>query len=215
MKPIKPLRRVFPLVGSILLFTAGPQAFAKEAKETMNSAKLEKATFAGGCFWCMTPPFRNIKEGVASVTSGYMGGHVKNPTYEQVCTGTTGHAEAVQVVYDPSKVTFEHLLELFWRNVDPTDPDGQFADKGSQYRTAIFYHSEDQRKLAEASKRELEKSGKFKEPIATEITAASDFYPAEDYHQNYDLKNPGHYKRYRAGSGREGYLEKTWGEKPH
>lgn len=169
-----------------------------------------KATFAGGCFWCMEPPFEQLA-GVASVTPGYTGGTTANPTYEAVCAGTTGHAEAIEVVYDPAQLTYATLLEVFWRNIDPTTPNQQFADVGSQYRTAIFYHTDEQRRLALDSKKQLERLGKFKQPIVTEIVPASTFYPAEDYHQDYYKKNPLRYKLYRIGSGREGYLKKTWG----
>ena len=177
----------------------------------MPEEKLEQATFAGGCFWCMEGPFEQL-DGVRSVTAGYTGGATQNPTYEEVSAGTTGHAEAVQIVYEPTKVSYETLLEVFWRNIDPTQPDGQFADHGRQYRTAIFTHDEEQRRLAEASKAQLASSGKFDQPIVTEIVPASSFYPAEDYHQDYYKKNPLRYKLYRAGSGREGYLKRTWGK---
>ncbi len=176
-----------------------------------HSPRLETATFAGGCFWCMEPPFEQL-EGVASVTSGYTGGHVKKPTYEQVCDGSTGHAEAIQVAYDPSKVTYEQLLEVFWRNIDPTTPNRQFADTGSQYRSAIFYHTDEQRRLAEQSKDALAKSAKFDRPIVTEIVPAADFYAAEDYHQGYHKKNPLRYQLYKKGSGRESFLHRTWGD---
>ena len=178
---------------------------------TTEAAKTEKATFAGGCFWCMTPPFKQLK-GVLSVKAGYTGGHTKNPTYEEVCTGTTGHAEAVEVTYDPAQIAYPQLLEVFWRNIDPTQQDGQFADRGDQYRTEIFYHSEEQKKEAEASKEELAKSGKFKDPIVTQIVPASAFYEAEGYHQDCYLKNALHYKLYKEGSGRAGFIEKTWGD---
>ena len=158
----------------------------------------------------MEPPFEQLK-GVASVTAGYTGGHVPNPTYEQVCTGTTGHAEAVQVEYDPAQVTYDQLLEVFWRNIDPTQQDGQFADHGTQYRTSIFYHNDEQKKLAEASKAQLEASKKFPEPIVTEIVPAETFYRAEEYHQGYARQNAFRYGLYRQGSGRAGYLKKTWG----
>ena len=177
----------------------------------MSESSEEKATFAGGCFWCMEPPFEQL-EGVKAVVSGYTGGKKEKPTYEEVSSGRTSHAEAVQITYDPAIVSYEKLLEVFWRNIDPTTEDAQFADVGSQYRTAIFYHSEEQRRLAEASKERLAKSGKFARPIVTEIQPAGPFYPAEEYHQDYYKKNPGHYKRYRFGSGREGFLKKTWGE---
>lgn len=171
--------------------------------------KPETATFAGGCFWCMESPFEQIG-GVTEAVAGYTGGRKKNPTYEEVCSGTTGHLEAVQVTYDPSKVSYAQLMDAFWRNIDPTDSIGQFADKGSQYKTAIFYHSEEQKRLAEKSKEELDRSGKFSKPIATEIRPAVEFYPAEEYHQDYYRKNPEHYKSYRYHSGREPYLKKTW-----
>ena len=177
----------------------------------MQEAGLEKATFAGGCFWCMESPFEGIK-GVKSVTSGYTGGQVKNPTYEQVCTGRTGHAEAVQVVYDPKEVTYEQLLDAFWHNIDPTTKDKQFADEGSQYRTGIFYHSDEQKRLAEEYKKKLGELNVFGASIVTEITKASEFYAAEDYHQGFCRKRPAHYKMYRAGSGRDQYLESVWGK---
>lgn len=179
--------------------------------EAKNAGKQEKATFAGGCFWCMEPPFEQLK-GVVSVTSGYTGGTKVNPTYEEVSSGATGHTEAVEVAYDPSQITYQELLEVFWRNVDPTTPDAQFADHGAQYRTAVFYHNESQKRLAEASKEKLAKSGKFAKPIVTEVEPASTFYPAEDYHQDYYKKNPLRYKAYRFGSGRETFLERIWGK---
>jgi glutaredoxin-like YruB-family protein len=171
---------------------------------------MKKATFAGGCFWCMQPPFRNL-EGVTDVVSGYAGGNKANPTYEEVSSGTTGHLESVQVTYDPAVISYDLLLDVFWRQIDPTDAKGQFADKGPQYHTAIFYHDEEQKRLAEASKKNLDSSGKFKKPIATEIRPYTNFYPAEGYHQDYDTKNPGRYHEYKTFSGRESYLEKTWG----
>ena len=174
--------------------------------------KLEKATFAGGCFWCMEPPYDKL-EGVHKTIVGYTGGQKKNPTYQEVTTGTTGHAEAVEVYFDPSVISYEKLVDTFWRNINPTTIDKQFADEGSQYRTAIFYHDEKQKAIAEASKKKLEDSGKYKEPIVTQVVPASTFYPAEEYHQDYYQKNGLHYKMYRIGSGREGYLKKTWGDK--
>jgi peptide-methionine (S)-S-oxide reductase len=174
-------------------------------------AGLATATFAGGCFWCMEPPFDEL-EGVVSTTSGYTGGPTKNPTYQEVSAGGTGHAEAVQVVYDPGKVSYETLLRVFWINVDPTTPDRQFCDVGHQYRTAIFYHDETQKRLAEESKRALEASGRFKTPIVTEIVPASEFYVAEDYHQDYYRKNPIRYKFYRFACGRDKRLGKIWRE---
>jgi len=177
-----------------------------------NGTELEKATFAGGCFWCMEGPFEQL-DGIVEVVSGYTGGQVENPSYEAVCSGTTGHYEAVQVVYDPSKVDYEQLLEVFWRQIDPTDPGGQFADRGPQYRTAIFYHTEAQRELAERAKKALDGSGIFKRPVVTEIKQASIFYEAEDYHQEYYRTCPVQYKAYRSGSGREGFINTIWGER--
>jgi len=174
---------------------------------------LETATFAGGCFWCMEPPY-DVLPGVVSTTSGYIGGHKKNPTYQEVTTGTTGHTEVVQVVYDPKKVTYQKLLEVFWRNIDPTTPNAQFCDHGSQYRSGIFFHNDEQRRLALASRDQLQRTKPFKEAIVTEITAASTFYPAEDYHQDYYKKNPLRYKFYRANCGRDQRLEQLWGKVP-
>lgn len=171
---------------------------------------LQKATFAGGCFWCMETPFKHLK-GVTQVISGYTGGTQKNPTYEEVCSGATGHTEAVEVTYDPSQISYAQLLEIFWRNIDPTQIDGQFADIGRQYRTVVFYHNEEQKRLAEQSKADLVASKKFVKPIVTTVESASFFYPAEDYHQNYANKNPLRYKAYRAGSGREGFIKRHWG----
>ena len=170
------------------------------------------ATFAGGCFWCMEPPYDKLP-GVTATISGYMGGKTANPTYEQVSSGSTGHAEVVQVVYDPKKVSYEKLLEVFWVNVDPTVKDRQFCDSGSQYRTSIFYHDEAQRKAAEASLAALEKSKPFREPIVTPIVMASAFTPAEDYHQDYYTKNPVRYNFYRNGCGRDARLKELWGQK--
>ncbi|RPI46525.1 MAG: peptide-methionine (S)-S-oxide reductase [Betaproteobacteria bacterium] len=172
---------------------------------------LEIATFAGGCFWCMEPPYDELP-GVVSTTSGYIGGHKKNPTYEEVSAGNTGHTEAVRVVYDPKKVTYQKLLEVFWRNIDPTTPNAQFCDHGSQYRSGIFYHNEEQRRLAQASRDQVERTKRFREPIVTEITAATMFYPAEDYHQDYYKKNSLRYKFYRANCGRDTRLEQLWGK---
>ena len=169
------------------------------------------ATFAGGCFWCMEPPYDEL-DGVISTTSGYTGGHKQHPTYEEVSTGTTGHTEAVQVVYDPTRITYERLLAVFWRNINPVTPNAQFCDHGSQYRSGIFAHDATQRRLAEESKRALEASGRFKVPIVTEIVAAAAFYPAEEYHQDYYKKNPVRYKFYRAGCGRDRRLAELWGD---
>ncbi|MGQ0645421.1 MAG: peptide-methionine (S)-S-oxide reductase MsrA [Elusimicrobiota bacterium] len=198
---------------AVLLAAGAVRAGEGKTKTMPDPTVLKNATFAGGCFWCMEPPFEKLK-GVLSVTSGYAGGQTKKPTYEQVCSGATGHTESVHVLYDPAQVTYEKLLDTFWRNIDPTAVNRQFADVGTQYRTAIFYHDEEQKRLAEASKEQLAKSGKFTKPIATQILRASEFYPAEDYHQDYYKKNPGHYRQYRKGSGREDYLRETWGEQP-
>ena len=177
----------------------------------MKKEKIEHATFAGGCFWCMTPPFQNIP-GVLKVIPGYTGGKTKNPTYEEVVSGKTGHLESVQVSFNPEKVNYERLLDIFWRQIDPEDSEGQFADRGTEYMTAIFYHNESQKNLAEKSKRSLEKLGKFK-VIATKIKKVEIFYPAEEYHCDYHKKNPIGYKMYKKMSGREDFLEKTWKKK--
>ncbi len=174
--------------------------------------RYELATFAGGCFWCMVSPFEE-QPGIINVVSGYTGGHKENPTYEEVCTHTTGHYEAVQITFDPEVFPYEKLLDIYWRQIDPTDAGGQFHDRGESYRTAIFYHNEEQRRLAEKSKRELEESGRFSKPIVTQILPASTFYPAEEYHQNYHKKNPIRYKLYRIGSGRDAFLKKHWFDK--
>jgi peptide-methionine (S)-S-oxide reductase len=174
-------------------------------------AGLEKATFAGGCFWCMEPPLDELP-GVVSTTSGYTGGEIRNPTYEQVSMGRTGHFEAVQIEYDSAKISYEELLEVFWRNVDPTDGGGQFCDRGPQYRTGIFVHDEEQRRLAFESKRKLEASGVLSKKVVTEIYAATEFYRAEEYHQDYYRKNPIRYKFYRGGCGRDRVLKSLWGK---
>ena len=176
-----------------------------------NTEKTASAVFAGGCFWCTESDFEKV-DGVIEAISGYTGGHLKNPTYYQVSAGGTGHLESVKVIYDPSKVTYEQLLDYFWRHVDPTDPGGQFVDRGSQYRSAIFYANETQKRLAEKSKQQLEASGKFDKPIVTDILPLGEFYPAEDYHQNYYKKNPIRYHYYRYGSGRDQFLKKTWAD---
>jgi len=157
-----------------------------------HNAVTARAIFAGGCFWCMEPPFAKL-DGVQAVVSGYIGGHQENPTYREICTGTTGHTEAIEVIYDPDKISYEQLLEVFWMNIDPTDESGQFVDRGSQYRTGIFYLDEGQKQLAEASRERLAASGRYRRPIVTEIVAASPWYPAEEVHQDYLQKNPGGY----------------------
>ena len=170
------------------------------------------ATFGGGCFWCMEPPYDKLP-GVTATISGYMGGKTVNPSYEEVSSGRTGHVEVVQVVYDPKKVSYQKLLDVFWVNVDPTVRDRQFCDSGTQYRTVVFFHNDEQRKAAEASKAALEKSKPFKEPIVTPVEMAGPFYPAEDYHQDYYTKNPTRYKFYRNGCGRDARLRSLWGDK--
>ena len=175
---------------------------------------LERATFAGGCFWCLESDFEKL-DGVVEAVSGYSGGETENPTYEEVCAGRTGHLEAIQVLYDPDKIRYEDLLDVFWRQIDPTDPGGQFVDRGPQYRTAIFYHNDRQKRIAEASKEDLEKSGRFKKPIVTKIIKLTAFYKAEDYHQNFFKKNALRYDRYRSNSGRDQFLTRVWGSDPH
>ena len=169
------------------------------------------ATFAGGCFWCMESPFEKL-DGVYAVISGYTGGPEKNPTYKQVSSGRTGHAEAVQVHYDPARVSYERLLDVFWRQIDPTDAGGQFVDRGAQYRTGLFYHDESQRKLAESSREELQAGGRFDDPIVTEIIEAGPFYPAEEYHQDFYKKSARRYKSYRYTSGRDNFIQRVWGD---
>ena len=192
-------RFLFSLAALALLLGAAP------------SPHLAKATFAGGCFWCMEPPFERLK-GVLTVTSGYTGGRVNKPTYEEVSSGYTGHREAVEIVYDPAQISYQKLLDVYWHNVDPLDQSGQFCDKGGQYRTAIFVHDAEQRRLAEASKQAL--GVKFHSDIDTDILAASTFFPAEDYHQDYYKKNPLRYKFYRFNCGRDQRLKKLWGAAP-
>ena len=181
---------------------------------TITQAAPAKATFAGGCFWCMEPPFDKI-EGVISTTSGYMGGSEVNPSYKEVSSGKTGHTEVVQILYDADKVSYQQLLTIFWKQINPTTPNQQFADIGTMYRSEIFYHTDEQRRLAEASKRALASSKRFFKPIVTAITAAGDFYAAEDYHQDYYQKNPYRYKFYRSRSGRDQFLDRIWGEGNH
>ncbi|MEO7728157.1 MAG: peptide-methionine (S)-S-oxide reductase MsrA [Burkholderiales bacterium] len=201
---------IYALTAALLLNSVAAHAQTAKPAATVGSAK---ATFAGGCFWCMEHPF-DVLPGVISTTSGYIGGQKKNPTYEEVSSGRTGHAEAVQVVFDPKKVTYDKLLDVFWHNIDPTVKDGQFCDHGTQYRSGIFYHDDLQRQQAEASKAGIDRSKTFSGPIFTEITRAAEFYPAEDYHQDYYMKNPLRYKYYRAGCGRDNRLKQLWGKAP-
>ncbi|ANE48342.1 methionine sulfoxide reductase [Paenibacillus swuensis] len=170
---------------------------------------FKKATFAGGCFWCMVKPFDEMP-GIQSVISGYTGGHTENPTYKEVCSETTGHYEAVQITYDPEVFPYRQLLELYWQQIDPTDPGGQFHDRGQSYQTAIFYQDEEQRQQAEASKQQLQNSGRFTKPIVTDILPAKEFYPAEEYHQGYYRKNPAHYEGYSKASGRQDFIKENW-----
>ncbi len=182
----------------------------KSQSKDINNPNYQEAIFAGGCFWCMEPPYDDLP-GVISTTVGYTGGNVPNPSYEEVSSGTTGHAEAVKIVFDSTKISYPELLKVFWRNIDPTNPLGQFADYGSQYRTAIFYLNEKQKEQALQSRKELEASGMFDKPIVTEIVPASTFYPAEEYHQEFYKKNPLRYNSYKVGSGRAGFLKDKWG----
>ena len=195
---------LFVLGGWCLLNVSSP---SMSAGPEGNSAT---ATFAGGCFWCMEGPFDEL-DGVLSTTSGYTGGVTANPTYEQVSAGVTGHAEAVEVAYDPQRISYQELLTVYWRNIDPTTPNAQFCDHGDQYRPAIFYHNEAQRRLAEASKEEIDRTKRFSAPIVTEITQATEFYPAEEYHQDFYRKNPIRYKFYRLTCGRDARLTELWG----
>jgi peptide-methionine (S)-S-oxide reductase len=193
------------------LLAAAPAALRAPAQQT-SSEEYRTATFAGGCFWCMEPPFDELP-GVISTTSGYTGGRTRNPTYEEVSAGHTGHAEAVEVVYDPARISYERLLEVFWRNIDPITPNRQFCDVGSQYRSAIFYHGDEQKLLAEKSKRAIESSGRFDTPIVTEIHPAGPFYKAEEYHQDYYKKNPIRFNFYKFSCGRARRLAELWGDK--
>ena len=203
------------LCGLLLTLAPGVYAGAADGPGDAGSAPIGTAvaTFAGGCFWCMEPPYDRL-EGVISTTSGYTGGRTESPSYQQVSAGGTGHTEAVQVRYDPAKIGYQELLEVFWHNVDPTDAGGQFCDRGDQYRTGIFYSDEEQRRLAEESKRVLEQGGRIDVPIVTEVAAAGPFYPAEDYHQDYYEKNAVLYKFYRWNCGRDQRLQELWGEAP-
>jgi peptide-methionine (S)-S-oxide reductase len=189
-----------------LVFSLGGALLAPAAQ-----AQRATAIFAGGCFWCEETAFEGMP-GVLTVTSGYIGGQKKNPTYEEVSSGSTGHAEAVEVAFDPAKTSYPKLLEIFWHNVDPFQKDGQFCDHGTQYRSAIFYKDEMQRKAAEESKRKLEKEPRFRGKIVTEIVPATTFYPAEDYHQDFYKKSPARYNQYRNGCGRDARLKQIWGE---
>jgi len=214
---MKRLHKITLLFIGIMLAIPVYQVFGGQSMTTPDHTSHQHeaiATFAGGCFWCVESGFEHVP-GVHEVISGYSGGHVKNPTYEQVSAGGTGHAESVQVHYDPSMISYDELLDAFWKQIDPTDSGGQFVDRGSQYRPIIFYNNEAEKQMAERSRAALDASGRFGKPIATEIVAFKVFYPAESYHQDYYKKNPLRYKFYRYHSGRDQFLEKVWGKELH
>jgi peptide-methionine (S)-S-oxide reductase len=205
---------LFVLVAALALSScdaAGSAPAAASTPQQTPSGEVARATFAGGCFWCMEQPFDELP-GVVATTSGYTGGQKLDPTYEEVSAGVTGHAEAVQVLYDPKKISYEKLLEVFWHNIDPTTGDRQFCDVGTQYRPAIFFHDEMQKRLAEESKKEIERTKRFSQPIIVPIVPASRFYPAEEYHQDFYKKSPVRYKTYRFGCGRDARLKELWGK---
>lgn len=209
-------KRLLILLPLLCLLLAGglPAATEREAMTQDADPETERAIFAGGCFWCMEHPFETLS-GVISVRSGYTGGEKSNPSYQEVSAGGTGHAEAVEIVFDPAVIGYSELLEVFWMQIDPTDAGGQFVDRGSQYRSGIYYRNEEQRRLAEDSKQRLQESGRFSRSIITEILPAAPFYPAEEYHQDYYKKNPLRYKYYRYGSGRDRFLDRAWGQGAH
>ena len=207
----KVVQKLLFLFFTICIYLYANIVNSQESIMSENHAKFEVATFAGGCFWCMESPFEKL-DGVHEVISGYTGGSEINPTYEEVSSGNTGHLEAIQVTYDPSKVTYQQLLDVYWRQIDPTDSQGSFVDRGSQYRAAIFYHDEEQKRLAKVSKDNLKQSGRYEKQVLTDIIRYSKFYKAEEYHQDYYKRNPLRYKFYRYNSGRDQYLEKIWGE---
>jgi peptide-methionine (S)-S-oxide reductase len=204
------LRWTVPTLLAVILIVAGEHSSIYQG-QAAESGSMAKAYFAGGCFWCMEEAFEKVN-GVIDVLSGYMGGNVKNPSYEEVSAGRTGHAESVEVRYDPKKVSYPQLLEAFWRNVDPVTPEAQFCDHGNQYRAAIFYQGEEEKRSAEESKRAIEQSKRFSTPIVTQVTAATEFYPAEEYHQDFYKKNPFRYKYYKFTCGRAQRLEALWGK---
>ncbi|MEO8039073.1 MAG: peptide-methionine (S)-S-oxide reductase MsrA [Betaproteobacteria bacterium] len=204
------MKRIASLLGIALLLAAAGTFARPDTKLAAESARLATATFAGGCFWCMQPPFEKL-DGVVNTTVGYTGGTVPNPTYHQVSAGGTGHAEAVEIVFDPARISYDKLLQVFWHNIDPLAKNRQFCDSGDEYRSAIFVHDETQRRAAEASLKALEDSGRIKGHIETQIVAASPFYRAEEYHQDYHLKNPTKYSFYRWNCGRDARLEAVWG----
>ena len=197
-------------VGLLVLSTVLFLSFSQPSHSNAPEGQYAKAIFAGGCFWCMEPPYDKL-DGVISTTSGYTGGHKANPTYEEVSAGGTGHTEAIQILYDPAKISYAALLDVYWRNSDPTMADGQFCDHGNQYRPAIYFLNDEQRQAIEKSKKKIEATKSFPESIVTEISPAETFYPAEDYHQDYYQKNPVRYKFYRYGCGRDQRLKELWG----
>jgi len=212
------MKKYLLIVIGLLVLSQGYNQFAgaydeeadiKKRTEARQNEKYERAVFAGGCFWCMQPPFDYL-DGVVTTTTGYTGGTEKNPIYKEVSYGKTGHTEAIEVIYDPEKVTYDKLLDIFWMNMDPTDAGGQFVDRGKQYRPGIFYLNDDQKKTAEASKKKLQVSGRFDKPIVVEIIQADEFWDAEEYHQMFYKKNPMRYKTYRMGSGRDQFIDKHW-----
>ncbi|HXT66973.1 MAG TPA: peptide-methionine (S)-S-oxide reductase MsrA [Nitrospiraceae bacterium] len=202
-------RRMAPSILTMAMFLIGALS-VQSTSQTVAAENPGKAYFAGGCFWSMELAFEKV-EGVLSVTSGFMGGTVANPSYEEVSAGRTGHAESVEVVYDPSKVSYQKLLDAFWHNIDPTTPNAQFCDYGNEYRTAIFFQTDEEKRLSDASKLAIEQSKRFKAPIVTQIVMASQFYPAEEYHQDFYKKNPVRYKFYQSSCGRAKRLEELWG----
>jgi peptide methionine sulfoxide reductase msrA/msrB len=207
-------KRIFVLLFSSLFFSNCVKTDSNDMATRLipqTDKNLDTATFAGGCFWCTETAFEDL-DGIKQVISGYSGGHVKNPTYEQVCSGTTGHFESVQITYDPEIISYSELLDIFWRQIDPTDDGGSFVDRGSQYLSAVFYHNDVQKKLSETSKEDLGKSGIFDRPVATNIIKFTVFYPAEDYHQQFCRKNPTRYYSYRSTSGRNQFIKKVWGD---
>ena len=216
LKVVIIMKNLFFLIVMVLITLSGCQKSdivqqGVKNDMTKEDGMIKKATFAGGCFWCTEADFEKLP-GVVKVISGYTGGNKENPTYEEVSSGTTGHIEAIQVYYDPSKITYEKLLDFFWKHIDPTDKGGQFVDRGPQYRSAIFYHDEEQKRLAEKSREALDKSGRFNKPVVTEMIQFGKFYEAEDDHQDYNKKHPFKYGYYRNGSGRDQFLRKEWGE---
>lgn len=206
------MKRTILIIIFVMVCVGLSQAEELMEKVKSNSQDFRKATFAGGCFWCMEKPYEAY-EGIAEVVSGYTGGKLKNPTYGEVSSGSTEHVEAVQVTYDPSRISYRELLDIFWKQIDPTDSGGQFADRGHQYTTAIFYHDDQQKQLAERSRQDLIESKKFDKPIVTKIIKMTPFFKAEEHHQDYYKKHPIHYNSYQHGSGRGPFLKKTWGKK--